>query len=200
MPKRAAVDDPIAELINAALPSADNGQSAESAIDAITAARDELSALSSGPAESEQPVESGQVYTAPVQGEPKRNRTKAELQADAERMQREIESLRARNARLEAITSGDAINDLGAIIAFGIQIGGKVMAAQRGKHWLFPADEREPLAEAWAKAIAPYAETIKDYLPLGLAVALTWRSVSVRLEQDGIMLPQSEDIPDDSGA
>lgn len=175
--------DPVDAIIDGATGTGSD-KSTEAALDAVTAARGEPETSAPAP----------QVLTAPVQGEPaKRARTKAELQQLVEELQRQNVALQGRVASLDSRTNNQAVKELGGVIAFAVQLGGRFMAAKKGEHWLFDKGEATDLGEAWAVVAAPYAEVLKEYLPWGIALKLTWDSLQPRMEKDKTLAPQPEE-------
>lgn len=108
---------------------------------------------------------------------PKTRKRKADLERELDDLRREHDALKARH-------NDDAINGLSATIAVGIQVTGDFVAASRGSHWKFSSDETKPMGDAWAVVVAPYAEKLQKYLPLVIALGLTWKSLKPRLDID----------------
>jgi len=58
------------------------------------------------------------------------------------------------------------------------------MAAWRGPHWRFTDSEAQPIGDAWAPILAPYAEKLNVALPWSIALLVTWRALRPRLQKD----------------
>lgn len=187
--------DPVEVMVEGA--ASDSDYNEEAAVEAVTTARPETdmqepTTIDAEPVQEEIP-HTGEVFSPEPEPVvlPKRM-TKAQALEEVARLQLKLKDYESRLKVLEARTDGDAINNLGATFALAIQVAGQFTAAKRGKHWLFPPDEAKTLGEAYAIVAAPYAEQLKQAVPWAMAIGLTWQSLSTRLEQDKLLMPQSE--------
>lgn len=131
----------------------------------------------------------------------KKRRSKSEVQAELDAKEAALSAANAELETLRARTNTDAIANLGGVIAFAITLSGDWVAARRGIHWRFEQDEAKRNGDAWAFALAPYAERIAAYAPWLIAAQVSYMSLRPRMEQDKLLLPrpESEKI-DDNGA
>lgn len=91
-------------------------------------------------------------------------------------IQEENDALRAKVASLEARTDVDKIKTLAAGVSMASILGFGWTAQRRGMHWALNEQEAKELGETTAQALAPYADTINESLPAGMAV-MTWVKV-----------------------
>ncbi len=136
------------------------------------------------------PSSSAPPLSAPVQGAGKpRAGSRAEMLARMEALEKTIAELRAENAMYKAREDGEAVKELGGLIAMGLTVSSQFLAERRGAHWLFDNEtESKPVGEAWAFALAPYAEQIKKYAPWAMALGVTWMVVKPKLDEDRRLL------------
>lgn len=133
--------------------------------------------------------------SAPVQGAGKpRAGSRAEMLARMAELEKTIAELRAENAAMKARENGEAVQELGGLIAMALTVSSQFIAERRGPHWLFDNDtESKPIGDAWAFALAPYADQIKQYAPWAMALGVTWMVVKPKLDEDKrLMLERAE--------
>jgi hypothetical protein len=120
-----------------------------------------------------------------IKGSGARPGSRKALQEENETLRKENDDIKARLTALEARSNESAVDDLGAVIAMGISVSSQFIAEKRGKHWLFDNEtESTPIGNAWALALAPYAEKIKEYAPWAVALGVTWMVVKPKLDED----------------
>lgn len=130
-----------------------------------------------------------------------KRKSKHELISDLTQRDAQIQQMSARLQVLESKDNGQAVQDLGAVIALAIKVSGQFVAANRGPHWLFSDDEAKANGDAWAVVAAPYADKLKEVVPWAIAIGVTWTSLKPRLEQDKILMAQTKDgKPKEAGA
>lgn len=150
--------------------SSNGGGDSETVIDLIDAARNGDATTSSAPT-----IE--QADLPHVTAVPKKRMRKDELEQELDRMRSELGTLKARS-------NTDAVDSLSATIAMGVGVLGSMMASSRGSHWVFADSETKPIGDAWAVVVAPYADKLGKYLPLAIALGVSWKALKPRLDTD----------------
>ena len=132
-----------------------------------------------------------------------KTRLKEAKRTDMQRRIRELEAIAANQPATSAAPSPEAGPvDVAAIEAqtrqalagtFGVV--SNVGARLRGEHWRLSGDEAEKLAGAWAPVVAPHLGTLVEYLPVGLALAVTAEIVMPRIEADTVRAKMEKAAP-----
>jgi hypothetical protein len=116
---------------------------------------------------------------APQAPKPKR-RTKAELEADVQRLSGEIERQRQVAAANAPSLAQSMVNPL----AMTFRSVGNIMAAWRGDHWRLDDKEVLTLGEAWAPCIAPLLANHPETILWAAAIGATYSVAYPRLQME----------------
>lgn len=174
--------------------ASDNGGDSETVIDLVTTARggDTDAAGSTDSPETETTV--GEETPLETRAESFTVKTrKADLLKELDKVKSELSALKARS-------DTQAISELGAVVSMGVVVMGDFVAASRGSHWTIPKSEADPLGNAWAVVVAPYADRLAKYLPTAIALALSWRTLQPRLAEDRRIADAKNAGADNNGA
>lgn len=110
--------------------------------------------------------------------------TKVELRDALEKAERELQVARERLQSVDSQASGEAVANLSTTIQTAVEMVSAFVAAKRGPHWQYQAEEAEALGKAWASVLAKHAQKINEHAPLAVAVAVTWQGVYARVQID----------------
>lgn len=197
MAKGLRADNPVADLVDGALAGSEaDTNAAETIVNEAEASSTDGGVDVELQENTERTTEAAEeivIEDAPREDRPRSTkRTKAEIQAELEQTQRELAAIRHDLQALQARSNVNAIDDLAATFVFAIEVSSSLVAAQRGPHWKFETEEAKPVGEAWAVVAAPYAERLQKFLPLALALGVTWRSLKPRLDRDAEIVAQQQ--------
>jgi hypothetical protein len=166
---------PVDRLVAVATDNADAAGNAGAAGEAIDAAR---------AAELPQP-EPVRVAPEPVgQVSRKAPKNKTELLAALAERDAAIASMQAQLNALQDRSAAQAVDGLSAALSDAMILAGDIMASMRGPHWRFTDAEAQPVGDAWAPILAPYADKLTTVMPWGIAITVTWRALRPRLQRD----------------
>lgn len=173
----------INQLVDAA--TADDpsgGPNPEAAAESVSVARDSEAVASPPPAEV--PPEARPVRVVEPSRKAKGSPTKADLQAMLDNAEARASALQGQLVGLQRTVNDSAVTELSGHLAAAITLAGEVMGVWRGPHWRFTDLEAQPVGDAWAPILAPYASKFNVALPWGVALMVTWRVLRPRLQKD----------------